>query len=286
MIVVNVDLSGLRGLENFSDELTKAAKEAVRDLSAMSHAKAVELSGERLHTRRQMYLDALSLQEHDGVWLLSLAGQAAWIDNGMEPHSMLDALLASPKAKRAADGSKFIVVPFEHGPGKGATNTAPAQLPIVEAVKAAMKQRGIPWAKVERDQNGRPIFGRLHRFNVAAPEKTGAGAAQGWGPVGDVRQGYSERNARMRQHGGPGGGGAPFLQGVAVYQHADAGSKTGARRSVMTFRIASSKHQGQGRWEHPGLEPTHILDDVAAWAVEEAEKTIIPALVKKVLERT
>ncbi len=262
------------------EELEAAAKEAQASLAAQVHAKAVELASERLHSRRQMYVDALTLDESDGVAVLSLDATAGWIDDGMEPHSMLDALLSSPKAKLAADGSRYLVVPFEHGPGKGATNTPASQLDIVSAVKSEMKARQIPWSKIEKDDQGRPKLGRLHKFDIDhKPVKTGVGAGQGWGPVGDVKQGPNERQA---VGGGPGGGGIPFLKGVAVYQHAVEGNKT--QRSVMTFRIASSKHDDV-RWKHPGLEPTNIFEDTYKWALETVENDIVPALIKRLQER-
>src|SRR6185369_12889481 len=116
MFSVNVDLSGLDALKDIPEELDRAAQEAIRDLSAMTHAKVVELASARLNTRRQAFIDGLSLREEQGVWLLELGGNARWIDDGMEKHSMLDALLASPKAKRAADGSVYTIVPFDHSP--------------------------------------------------------------------------------------------------------------------------------------------------------------------------
>jgi hypothetical protein len=246
----------------------------------MTMAKVTELANERLHSRRKQFIDALSMREEDGIWVIELAGEARWIDDGMEPHSMLDALLSSPKAQRSADGSTYVVVPFEHGPGKGATNTPASQLDLVGTVKSEMKRRKIPWATIERDDQGRPKLGRLHKFSVKGkPSKTGEGPGQGWGPVGDTKQGYSDRNARMRQHGGPGGGGIPFLQGVAVYQNAVEGG--GVKRSVMTFRIASSKHRGEGRWEHPGLEPVNIFEDAWKWALETMDKEIMPKLAEQ-----
>jgi len=276
MFHVNIDLSALEGLKDFSTALKAAVDEAQRDMGAMAHAKALELANERLHSRRQLFVDALTVKEEDGATLLVLDGSARWIDDGMPEHSMLDALLASPKAKRAADGSSYVVVPFHHGPGKGPTNTPASTQDLVGAVKNEMKRRKIPWGKVERDDQGRPKLGKLHGFNVShAPLKTHPGPGQGWGPVGDVKQGP---NQRQRVGGGPGGGGTPFLHGVAVYQHATSGG--GVKRSVMTFRIASSKHEAEGRWKHPGLDPVHIFEDVAKWAAEELDKTVVPKILE------
>lgn len=279
MFTVNFDLSGLEGLKDLEGAIKDAAEEATQELAAMAHAKAVELAHERLHSRRQKYVDALHLTQEDGVWVLSLDASAVWIEDGLPRHSMLDALLASPKAQRAADGSAYLVVPFEHS-GKGPASATPAQVDLVNKLKSEFKKRKIPWAKVERDDQGRPKVGRLHKFNVTdGPLKTHSGPGQGWGPVGDVRQGPNER---QKAGGGPGGGGTPFLAGVAVYQHADGNG--GVKRSVMTFRVASSKHRDQNRWVYPGIEGASILPSVEQWAEEQVEK-MTPDLIEKVLAK-
>lgn len=281
MFTVNIDTSALQELgKEFEGALKAATSEAARDLSVMVHAKAVELANEKLHSRRQMYIDALSMREEDGVFILALDASAGWIEDGMPRHNMLEALLASPKAKLAADGSRYLVVPFEHGPGKGPTNTPASTQDLVSTVKTEMKRRKIPWGKVERDDQGRPKLGRLHRFNIEdGPPKTHQGPGQGWGPVGDVKQGPNQRQA---VGGGPGGGGIPFLRGVAVYQHAVEGG--GVKRSVMTFRIASSKHEAP-RWDHPGVQKVAIFDSVAQWAQEEIDKNILPKLAESILAK-
>lgn len=189
--------------------------------------------------------------------------------------------MKSPKAQRAADGSRYLVIPFEHGPGKGPTNTPASTLDLVDAVKTELKARKIPLAKIERDDQGRPKLGRLHKFNVEhGPLKTHQGPGQGWGPVGDLKQGP---NARQKVGGGPGGGGLPFLSGVAVYQTAVQGG-SGVKRSVMTFRVASSKHEAP-RWDAPPLAPANILADTATWAEEQIEKEILPRVVESLMAK-
>ncbi len=281
MIKVHFDFSELEGLRNLEKALVEEAAAATRNLAAMAHAHALELANQRLHTRRQMFVDALRIAEVDGVVALELDARAVWIDEGLPPRSLLDDLLASPKAKTSADGSKYMVVPFEHGPGKGPTNTTPAQLDLVNVVRAEMKRNKIPWAKIERDDQGRPKLGRIHKFDVMdAPLKTNQGPGQGWGPIGDVRQGPNERQA---VGGGPGGGGTPFLQGVGVYQRAVPGG--GVKRSVMTFRIASSKHQGTERWQAPALPPTAIFSDVEKWASDQVDRFLLPDIVESVVKK-
>ena len=59
----------------------------------MLHAKAVELSSEKLHSRREKYIAALSLKEEDGAFILALDASANWIESGMPHHNMLESLL-------------------------------------------------------------------------------------------------------------------------------------------------------------------------------------------------
>lgn len=292
LFTVNIDSSEFKGLGDGLEEALQAACEtASQELAAAAHAKVIELAQEQLHSRREKYIEALSLRQEGGVWVLALDGSAAWIEDGMPAHNMLDALLSSPKAQRAKDGSTYLVVPFEHGPGKGpGTDWAPHQ-DLVDTLKKEMKKgvfdkmskdptkrTKIPWSEIERDDQGKPKMGRLHSFNIDhKPTKSHEGPGQGRGPQGDVRQGPNERQV---VGGGPAGGGTPFLQGVAVYQ--SPGEEGGVKRSVMTFRIASSKHEGQERWNHPGLEPAGLMDQAWTWAMEEVEKTILPKLAESV----
>jgi hypothetical protein len=126
----------------------------------------------------------------------------------------------------------------------------------------------------------------LHKLNIMnAPLKTHEGPGQGWGPVGDVRQGPNERQV---VGGGPGGGGTPFLQGLNVYQSEYKGKQgeTRVQRTMMTFRVASSKHRDQGgRWDHPGLRPVNVVEDTYAWAQQEWVTSVEPALRAVILSK-
>jgi len=269
MYNINIDLSCLAGFKDLADIIKQEAEQAANDLSIQVHAKALELANERLHSRRQMFVEALSLtHEGNGEHYLSLAQGSVWIDDGMEPHSMLDALLNSPSAKTSKDGHKYLVVPFQHvGPGKGPTNTPESSKETVDTVRAELKKRKIPLAKIERDAQGRPKMGKIHSFNIEdKPLKSGEGPGQGHGPVGGVKQGKT---------------GIPFLRGVSVYQSATPSG--GTKKSVLTFRVATSKNPDG--FFHPGLQPVHIFDSVYAWALEEVESHITPDLIERIASK-
>jgi hypothetical protein len=244
----------------------KALDQAVKDLAKQAHAHMIEFANSKLHSRRELFIENLSFHsEGDGVHVITLGSRAVWIDSGMGAHNQLDALLASPKAKHAADGSTYLVVPFDHSPGHGKTNTTPANLDLISTIKSEMKNRKIPWAKIEKDEHGQPKTGRLHSFDInQKPLKTAEGPGQGKGPVGTVRQGPT---------------GISFLNNINVYQNkvksADGTEKI--KRSVMTFRIASSKHKSQGgRWDMPEIPGIFAFDETLDWVRKEWESKIAP----------
>jgi hypothetical protein len=262
-----LDTSGIDGLaEELQQRLSAAARRAAATLAPAMHAHALELAGERLHARREMFVENLHFtEEGNDTYLITLDASARWIDDGFEERDMKPDLLASPKAKTAKDGSKYLVVPFHHGPGKGATTMSPAQLTLQDTIKQELKRRKIPYAKIEKDPHGRPKTGLLHSFDITdRPRKDAEGPGQGKGPIGAVRQGPT---------------GIPFLQGVRVYQRANKEGKV--KRAVMTFRIVSSKH-GADRWVHPGLKGVHIMDDTYLWGLREWEQNMLPKILDEV----
>lgn len=281
MLFIKLDLSELLPLKDLKQKVDATMKSAVRDLTVATHAHIIEKASSKLHSRRQMYIDSLSFKQvGQDTWVINLDAKARWIEDGMEPHNMLDALLKSPKAKTAKDGSKYLVVPFGHGPGKGPTSTTTAQQSLIQTIKSEMKERDIPFGKIERDQSGQAKLGKLHSFNVTdAPLKTANLPGQGKGPIGQVMQGFQQNQMRS-------GSGIPFLQGVNVYQKLvkGPGGKQTVKRAIMTFRIASSKHREQsGRWDHPGLKAVNLFEEAQTWALEKWEKEIAPGVVGKLI---
>lgn len=279
MLLIDLDLRPLfnmaAGLEG---KLREAAQIAGNELAPAVHAHIVEEANKKLHARRQAFIEGVSFkQEGPDTWLIVLDAKARWIDDGLEPHEMIDDLLSqrSGKAKgpkTSKDGSRYRVIPFFHGPGKGGTSQTPAEASLQATIKSELKKannqltgnRGIPYAKIENGADGKPATGLLHSFDITnAPSKTGNGPGQGWGPIGSVRQGAT---------------GIPFLQGVRIYQRQVKGAdgKPTVKRAIMTFRTVSSKMKGTGRWFHPGLPPAKIFDEAHAWGIRKWENEILP----------
>ena len=141
MFYINLDTSDLTDLLALPDIAEAEMQAAAANLTAATKAKLVELANERLHSRRGMYLDSLShFQLDDTTWVVNLDKSARWIDDGMPEHDMLDDLLKSKKAKRAKDGSTYLVVPFQHN--KGRQNMTPAQQSLLNTVKQEMSKVG------------------------------------------------------------------------------------------------------------------------------------------------
>lgn len=270
MIYLNLDLSAILDLkEELRPRIQRALNDAARDLAIQSHAHIVESVQEKLHSTREKYLGAMSFdQVSESTWVISLDKSAMWIEEGMSEHEMIDDLLKSSKAKTGKDGSKFLSVPFQHN--KGPTQQTQAQKDLTDTIKSELSRRQIPYGKLEMDAEGKPKTGLLHSFDIMkAPVKTGPGAGQGKGPVGQVRQGPT---------------GVPFLQGIRIYQKQikNAQGKTSVARSIMTFRTVSSKMKGSGRWVHPGMEARNFFDEAATWALDQWQTKIVPRILEQV----
>ena len=285
MFFVNLDCEALLGLdERMNSVIRQAMKAAGTRLVSATYAHIGELAHAKLHSRLKIYMDALTMAEvNDSTWVINLEAKARWIDDGIPAgREMIDDLLKSPKAKRAKDGSKYLVVPFNHGPGKGPTNTTQAQRDLIGTIKkdlgkinAARVQKGlgkVPFGTIERNEDGQPKLGVLHKFDILhAPLKTHQGPGQGWGKIGSPRVGAT---------------GIPFLKGLRVTQRIQKYQKTGketVKRSFETFRIVSSKHKGTGRWVNPGLEPVLLIDKGYEWALREWTDKIAPQVIEDVL---
>jgi hypothetical protein len=260
MIYLSLDIGPLAELaQELRSSVDKAMQQAVADLSRQAHAHIVEKVNAELHSTRQKYLDALHIEEAEpGVWVISLDKSASWIEEGLpNGFDMLDGLLRSKKARQAKDGSRYTIVPFAHK--QAPTSQTPAQKDLTDTIKKELKSRKIPYGKLETKADGTPKLGLLHSFDIMkTPIKTHEGPGQGHGKTGEVRQGNT---------------GIPFLQGVRIYQRKvqDRAGKTSVQRSVMTFRVASSKHRGQ-KWIHSGLAAKKFIDEAASWALRQWEE--------------
>lgn len=254
---VTIDADAL--LNQMSGDIQNMTKEigaAVEKLSVITHAHILEQAAEKLHARQQMFTKALRYEKvDDHTWSVIIPQEVRWIEDGMDAHSMLPALLRSKKAKTAADGSRYVVVPFKHNDAsrqRGPSQSSAFAKQLTNQIRGELRRRGIAYQKpIERDAGGKPKLGLLHSFDIM--------------------------NSPKRPHWT-----SPALQGVRVYQRMvkDAKGRESVSRDVMTFRVASSKHAGQ-KWEHPGLTKMGFLEEAQQWAMRTWAYEILPSLMAK-----
>lgn len=241
-----IDIEALKAeFQGMEREIDASVRDAAKMLAVQTHAHVVEQASQKLRTRLKMFLDGLQYRETDNVYSIVVPANIRWIEDGMPAHSMLPGLLRSPKAKMSKDGHRYIVVPFNHS--KGPSQQTPFANSITQLMKQQLKKKGIPYKGIEKDSSGKPLIGALHRLNLGGPK---------------------------RDHWS-----APALQGLTIYQNK--GAKGGVKREAMTFRVASDRHAGTGKWEHPGLEGKGFLDEAFHWAQNEWESRILPELLER-----
>jgi len=248
-----------------SERMLELGQRAASQLANQTYAKIKELGAERLHYRLTLFNDNTHLaEESPGVYIIWLKDEFAWINNGLPKFNMIEGLLK---------GANHKVIPFSNGPGHGAASTPKWQMDLVNTVKAEMKSQKIPWANIEKDDQGRPKLGRLHTLQVKTPDKTHVGPGMGHGEIGAERSGFADKP-----------GGKPFLAGAAVYQNKN--DVTGkVDRKVLTFRTVSRKQLGTGMWDHPGFAPSMIFEDAYDWALKELNQNIMPNLVREMSQK-
>lgn len=287
MFYLNIDVSDIEGLFDFDEVAKDEMEAAAKQLTAATHAHIVEMAQQKLHTRRGTFIEALSyFQVDENTWVVNLDAKARWIDEGMDAHNMLEDLLKSKSAKRAKDGSAYVVVPFQHNKEKSAMT--PAQQTLLGTIKRELAKVGETPNKLSTDKEGNPKLGLVRSMDITKAPMSTPNRPIGRG-TGSVAKGPT---------------GIPLLKGIRIYQKEITkkdGSK-GVGRFVMTFRVASSKHKGevgngttepwrikkgagvpQARWDHPGVSPTNLMEDGMRWAQDQWDSKIAPALLTKLV---
>ena len=186
-------------------------------------------------------------------------GGAAWMEDGLPSgFDLLPGLLRSPKAKQGKNGL-YVIVPFKQNQKSSKmTNT---QSSINQFVRQGLKDRNIPYGKIESNPDGSPKMGLIHRLNLEKPKNL-------------QELGVKSINDPAK---------VPLLQGLSVYQKASKNEitgKTSTRKEMTTFRVASASHSGT-KWQlTKAIPPTNFLEDAKNWAEKELEEKIIPELLK------
>lgn len=242
-------------ISQLTKEIESRAKQSMSLLQQQVYGKIVEKANEKLKSTRSFYLSNLGMiNDQDNLWVVYLKKEAAWIEDKIAPHEMIDDLTSGPKAKTSKDGHRYNIIPFKHN--KPPQQTSRAQMQIQNVVKQELKNRGLD--KTIK-LNGRPVIGRAATLKT---ELTGPGM-----PVNKFNR--------------------PILAGLTIYQreHKTQSGKTQIKRDVMTFRVASTKQKGSGMWFHPGSPGANIFDEVSK-EVDQMWETMLKSIIDQVQIQT
>lgn len=271
--LLTLDLRGMtEKLTAITEQVQEKLEVAAKKLSIQAHAHVAEQAATKLHSRLELFKDNLSWKELEpGVYAITVAGEARWIEDGMSQHEMLEDLLSSPKAKISKSGKRYIVIPFKHS--KGPTSQTHIEKKMLQAIKTELQKRNIPYMKNEVNPDGSPKIGLLHSFDMEKPGIQGGPVRPGqFGPQGKS----FAPNARPGSQEGPSD--RPYLFGVRIYQKmVDEGQ---VQRGIFTFRVASESQMGSGKWMHPGLAPMHFLEETFEWCKTTWDTEIAPELLQ------
>lgn len=229
--------------DKFRKDLQRELNESVQHLASMTFEKTLELAGAKLHSTFHIYKDALSSRkEGNSIYIVSLDQKALWIEEGIpSDFDMKPGLLK--KGKTAKDGKKYRIVPFSH-------NTRPSQQTqkakdLTSQIKKILRAENIPFAKIEKNADGSPKMGLLHKIDIKSAPPTAKAS-----------------------HGA--------LEGLRIYQTK---SETGnVSRGIFTFRTVK---EGVDKFIHPGLDAQKFMDQSFDWAMKTWDSEILPELMKK-----
>jgi hypothetical protein len=272
LFYVNLDLGDLEDLVDLGDVADGEMQRAAANLTAQTRGKITGAGqGEAAQPAQHVHRRLSHFQVDENTWVVNLDKSARWIDEGMPEHNMLEKLLKSKKAKTAKDGTKYVIVPFQHNRTK--QDMTPAQQSLLNTIKNELAKVGSTPNKIEMKADGTPQLGLVRSLDISQKPKSTRKLKIGAGPFGSAAQGPT---------------GIPLLKGVQVYQKeiqkAD-GSK-GVGRFVMTFRVASQKHKDQpGRWAHPGTEATNLMEEGMRWALDTWSSKIAPEIMARIVAK-
>lgn len=232
--------------KEFEMEVKQDLERAAANLAAISHAKVVEMAGQELHSSRKQFLDSLDVEEiSPGIWVVSIDEKGLWIEEGLPENVDMKPALLKKGAKTSKSGTKYKSIPFDHT--KPPSQLSPVSQRIVSEIKSALKREKIPFKKIERNADGSPRTGTLHKMNLG----------------GSI----------------PGKGNTGALQGLTIKQ--TMGSNGAINRSIVTFRTVSSGPASEGKWIHPGVNAKKFLDRALEYIDKVWEEQILPELISK-----
>ncbi len=196
------------------------------------------------------------------MWVVEIDESVQWIEEGRAATSMAtDKWLLNPNSpgvKTAKDGSKYRVIPFTHK-GKGSTKGNSPE--ITSMINKELKSKGISLNKIERDDDNKPKLGIIHKLDFNQKRST------------YPEKFFSEprNHVKAKQLGLGPTHGTHFLKNAVVIQREVKGptGRTKISKDVVTFRVVSSKHEAEGKWMYPRVEPLNSIPEAYKWAENE-----------------
>jgi len=250
-----------------ADEIGGMVQDEIRKLSIATHAFVVNYANENLtgwkrsHFFGQDNQNVRWIQIDENMWVVEIDPSVAWIEEGREPTSMAtDKWLLKPdKSKLAKDGSTYRVIPMsDHKDNRRKPE-------LSEILNKQLQDQGIDMSTIDLDSNGQPKLGVIKKLNFGTnvTEKSASNEMFFSAP----------RSAEQgKQLGLPAYGGKHYLQGAVVTQRKD--DRGNIKKEATTFRVVSSKHEAEGRWMYPKVEPLDSIPKAYEFAEQQWDKIV------------
>jgi very-short-patch-repair endonuclease len=181
-------------------------------------------------------------------WDITVKEGESFVCNKVLIHNsgFMDELLTGKSSRQGKNG-RYAIIPFRQD--KKPSEQTPLARHLTDQIKGFLKDKNIPYKKLEFNKDGTPKMGLLHKFDIV----TGI---------------FPSEKART-----------PALSGVSIYQRKN--PATGKiSRDIMTFRVISESMRSDGRWVHPGSQGVKIIDQAFSWAEQIWESEILPSVLE------
>jgi hypothetical protein len=151
-------------------------------------------------------------------------------------------------------------------------------------VKSALQEKKINLNKLERNPDGTPKSGILHKIDMAPPFT----AQQAPSLYSKPRTPLESQMTGLEEHGGN-----YLLGGLSVIQReidiTDARSgetKKKWTKEAVVFRVVSEKHQMEDRWKYPEVKAFNGIPEAYEFAKKLWSETMLPALEESLRNQT
>lgn len=262
------------------DYIAGRVRSEVEKLSISTHAFVVKYAQDKLKGWMRNHFfgpenkNVRWIPAAQNIWVVEIDESVRWIEEGRS-RVFMDWLLKSPKAKTAKDGSRYLAIPMMQARGVGG-KYAGQNPEFASVIKQQLKHQGISLNRIEKNEDGTPKLGVLHRLNISTPQPGSPGFFHMVTPKKLEFFSQSRSSAVAQQIGLQPHSGHFFLSKAVVTQREvelPSGKKK-ISKEVVTFRTISSKHEAEGRWFYPEVKPLNSIPEAYKYALAEWEKIV------------